>query len=282
MIATDDGFWASGEKRSSEQSDKGLMEIACEQIRKSYQSRQGSTLALHNVSFQVAAQEFVCIVGPSGCGKTTLLKLIAGLQTPDSGSITFGGQAGSLPSSQPTCAMVFQDQGLFPWLTVLENAAFGLEMQGVDRQTRQTGATAWLRNVGLADFLHSYPHQLSGGMRQRVALARAFLAGTPILLMDEPFAALDAQTRLLMQAELLSLWQNERKTVIYVTHDIEEAIWLGDRVLILSGRPGQILEDLAIPLARPRTLLHQMSTAEQTIMTEYRWHIWNRLKAEIE
>lgn len=255
------------------------MKIACQEIRKSYQSRQGSTLALHNLSFQVAAQEFVCIVGPSGCGKTTLLKLIAGLQAPDSGCIVLGGGADAFKPQRPTCAMVFQDQGLFPWLTVLENAAFGLEMQGVDRQTRQARATQWLSNVGLADFLHSYPHQLSGGMRQRVAIARAFLADAPILLMDEPFGALDAQTRLLMQAELLTLWQNERKTVVYVTHDIEEAIWLGDRVLLLSGRPGQILEELPIPLDRPRALLYQMTASEQTIMTEYRWHIWKRLAA---
>lgn len=257
------------------------MNITCQHIQKSYQSRQGSTLALHNISFVVAAQEFVCIVGPSGCGKTTLLKLIAGLQAPDQGVIAFGGQNDVAAQSRPTCAMVFQDQGLLPWLTVLENAAFGLEAQGVDRQTRQVRASQWLHNVGLAGFLHSYPHQLSGGMRQRVAIARAFLADTPILLMDEPFAALDAQTRLLMQAELLALWQSARKTVIYVTHDIEEAIGLGDRVLILSGRPGQLLEDLPIPLARPRALLHQLSASEQTLMTEYRWHIWKKLTAPV-
>jgi NitT/TauT family transport system ATP-binding protein len=255
------------------------MEITCQQIQKSYQSRQGSTLALHNISFQVAAHEFLCVVGPSGCGKTTLLKLIAGLQTPDRGSITFGGETEVGSVTQPISAMVFQDQGLFPWLTVLENAAFGLEMQGVDRQTRHRRAEAWLSTVGLTGFLHSYPHQLSGGMRQRVAIARAFLAAAPVLLMDEPFGALDAQTRLLMQAELLTLWQSARKTVIYVTHDIEEAIWLGDRVLILSGRPGRLLEELPIPLARPRALLHEMSAAEQTIMTEYRWHIWKKLAA---
>lgn len=255
------------------------MEITCQQIRKSYQNRQGGTLALHNISFQVVAQEFVCLVGPSGCGKTTLLKLIAGLQTPDSGRIAFGEKVGPRKPQRPICAMVFQDQGLFPWLTVLENAAFGLEMQGVARQTRQARATQWLEKVGLADFLTSYPHQLSGGMRQRVAIARAFLTDCPILLMDEPFGALDAQTRLLMQAELLTLWQNERKTVIYVTHDIEEAIWLGDRVLILSERPGQLVEELPIPLPRPRQHLHELSAAEQKIMTEYRWHIWKKLAA---
>lgn len=258
------------------------MEIACQQIRKSYRSRQGNTLALQNISFQVAAEEFVCIVGSSGCGKTTLLKLIAGLQSPDQGVITFGGQSGMVAKSRPTCTMVFQDQGLFPWLTVLENAAFGLEMQGVDRQTRHRRAEAWLSNVGLADFLHSYPHQLSGGMRQRVAIARAFLADAPILLMDEPFGALDAQTRLLMQAELLRLWSEQRKTVLYVTHDIEEAILLGDRVLIMSARPGQILEDLSIPLARPRNLLEPTTAAEQATITEYRWHIWNRLKSAVQ
>lgn len=258
------------------------MEITCQQIRKSYQSRQGSTLALHNISFAVAAQEFVCIVGPSGCGKTTLLKLIAGLQSPDHGSLAFGGQTAGVPASRPPCAMVFQDQGLFPWLTVLENAAFGLEMQGIDRQTRDARTGHWLSTVGLADFLHSYPHQLSGGMRQRVAIARAFLADAPILLMDEPFGALDAQTRLLMQAELLRLWSEQCKTVLYVTHDIEEAILLGDRVLIMSARPGQILEDLSIPLARPRNLLEQTTAAEQATITEYRWHIWNRLKSEVQ
>ena len=206
---------------------------------------------LEGVSFSVKQNDFVCIVGPSGCGKTTLLRLIAGLIKPSQGSIRF---THPQEGRRPQTAMVFQHQGLFPWMTVLDNVAFGLEMQGMARASRQTQASEFVSRVGLGDFLHAYPHQLSGGMRQRVAILRAFLSNPQILLMDEPFGALDAQTRILMQQELLNTWRENPKTVIYITHDIEEAILLGDRVLVMSGRPGKISEDIAIDLPRPRTL----------------------------
>ena len=172
--------------------------------------------------------------------------------------------------------MVFQDHGLFPWMTVLDNIAFGLEVQGVAPQDRRKAAQNLLERVHLHGFAHSYPHQLSGGMRQRVGVARAFLANPDILLMDEPFGALDAQTRLILQEELLGIWREEKKTVIYVTHDIEEAILLGDRVLVLSGRPGHIRADITIPLPRPRDLLATSGPNVQAIKTS----IWNLIEAE--
>lgn len=276
------------------------MGFECVQISKSFWSRNGEVLALQSVDFIVGEEEFVCIVGPSGCGKTTLLKIIAGLVQPTTGEIVFANQP---QNGQPRSAMVFQEQGLFPWMTVQDNVAFGLEMQGIGRDKRRWEARDFLGKVGLADFIHSYPHELSGGMRQRVAILRAFLANPQILLMDEPFGSLDSQTRLVMQEELLRIWKEHRKTVVYVTHDIEEAILLGDRVLVMSGRPGHIRQDIPIPLERPRFLAHprndqpdqdkrgngsyhHTSPSEQppTVpvdIAEIRWHIWKMLEDEV-
>ena len=229
---------------------------------------------MDDVTFSVGEQQFVCIVGPSGCGKTTLLRLIAGLLEPSSGQITFAAE----PSSgQLRSALVFQEHGLFPWMTVLDNVAFGLEMQRVDRQERNDRARSFIEKVGLATFANSYPHELSVGMSQRVGIARAFVADAQILLMDEPFGSLDTQTRLVLQEELLRIWKDYRKLVVYVTHDIEEAILLGDRVLVMSGRPGRIREDIPIPLARPRDL----TARDDSEVTGIKWHIWNMLEAEV-
>jgi NitT/TauT family transport system ATP-binding protein len=251
-----------------------LMAFACQDLYKEYQSRNNVIPALENVSFRVREQEFVCIVGPSGCGKTTLLKLIAGLLEPSSGRIVFGSE---LPYDQPRSALVFQEHGLFPWMSVLDNVAFGLEMQGVGRLERRDRARAFIEKVGLAPFAHSYPHELSVGMRQRVGIARAFVADPQILLMDEPFSSLDAQTRLVLQEELLRIWRDHKKLVVYVTHDIEEAVLLGDRVLVMTGRPGSIREEIPIPLPRPRAL----SAREQPEVMEIKWHIWNMLEDEV-
>jgi NitT/TauT family transport system ATP-binding protein len=219
------------------------------------------------------SNEFLCIVGPSGCGKTTLLKIIAGIQIPSQGTLRFTQPA---PRKVPRCAMVFQDHGLFPWLSIVDNVAFGMETQGVPKPERLAKSLDWLASMGLAAFSRHYPHELSGGMRQRVALGRAFLSNSPILLMDEPFSALDAQMRLVLQTELLQYWANKRQTVIYVTHDIDEAILLGDRILIMSGRPGKILEEHRVPLSRPR--------APQDIahpdVTKLKWRIWKTIQAE--
>ena len=250
------------------------MGFQCVQLSKTFFSQRGRVNALKSVNFDVKDQEFLCIVGPSGCGKTTLLKLIAGLIKPTSGQILFSND----PSNgQPRTAMVFQDQALFPWMNVLDNVAFGLEMQGIDRKERRSQAYDLLKKVGLDGFYYSYPHELSGGMRQRVAILRAFLANPLILLMDEPFGALDSQTRLVMQEELLRIWKDHRKTIIYVTHDIEEAILLGDRILVMSGRPTSIRQEIIVPLERPR----QLMIRDHPEVIEIRWHIWKMLEDEV-
>jgi len=250
------------------------MRFECQHLSKVYQTQSGIVPALEDVTFSVGEQEFVCVVGPSGCGKSTLLKLIAGLLEPTAGRIVF--RAGS-SDGRPQTALVFQEHGLFPWMTVLDNVAFGLEMQGVGRQERHERARAFIDRVGLLPFATNYPHELSVGMRQRVGIARAFVADAPILLMDEPFGSLDAQTRLVLQEELLRIWRDHQKLVVYVTHDIEEAVLLGDRVLVMTGRPGRIREEIPIPLGRPRNL----SAREQPKVVEIRWHIWKTLEDEV-
>ncbi len=237
-------------------------------------SAQTPVAALDGVNFSVARQEFVCIVGPSGCGKTTLLKLVAGLLRPVRGQVQF-----RLPPdpSRPQNAMVFQHQGLFPWMTVLENVAFGLEMRAIARAEWHARASEYISRVGLGDFMNAYPHQLSGGMRQRVAILRAFLTDPQILLMDEPFGALDAQTRILMQQELLNTWRENPKTVVYVTHDIEEAILLGDRILVMSGRPGTIRADIPVRIPRPRDLTMRVNVEFERIRNQ----VWSIIEMEV-
>lgn len=230
--------------------------------------------AVENLSFQAADGEFVVIVGPSGCGKTTLLRVIAGLIQPTSGTLAFKGWPG--PDTPPRRSMVFQEQGLFPWMTVLENTSFGLEMQRVSRADSQRQAMYFLEIMGIDEFANSFPHELSGGMRQRVAIARAFISDAPILLMDEPFRALDAQTRLVLQEELLRIWQKHHKLVFYITHDIDEAILLGDRVLVMSGRPGHIREEVPITFPRPRDLTGRAYPE----LKEMEWQIWKMLEPQ--
>jgi NitT/TauT family transport system ATP-binding protein len=246
--------------------------FSCEGITKHFTEKQERLSALQDVTFSIAQGEFVCVVGPSGCGKSTLLRIMAGLIRRSAGDMQFA----ALDGARPHTAMVFQSQGLLPWMNVLDNVAFGLEMQGVDKRARNTQARDFLEKVGLKDFVRAYPHTLSGGMRQRVAILRAFLADPEILLMDEPFGMLDAQTRLVMQEELLRLWQERRHTVVYVTHDVEEAILLGDRILVMSGRPGRIMADIPVKLTRPR---ERERILEKT--TGMRLRIWNMLRDEV-
>jgi NitT/TauT family transport system ATP-binding protein len=248
------------------------MGFDCQALSKSYRTRSGTIRALEETTFSVSEQEFVCIVGPSGCGKTTLLKLIAGLLTPTSGCIVFGD---GREDGRPRNAMVFQEHGLFPWMTVLDNVAFGLEMRGLGRRERRAQAGWFVEQVGLGPFADCYPHVLSVGMRQRVGIARAFLTNPQLLLMDEPLGSVDAQTKRVLQEELLRLWQKHPKTVIYVTHDIEEAVLLGDRVLVMSGRPGRIREEIPVPLGRPRRLDKDCSD-----VLDIKWHIWQMLEEE--
>jgi NitT/TauT family transport system ATP-binding protein len=228
---------------------------------------------LANISFAVAHNEFLCIVGPSGCGKTTLLKMIAGIVKPTSGEVIFGAGSSHIPRN----ALVFQEHGLFPWMTVLENVAFGLEMERVSRKVRQQAALEFIGKVGLEGFSSNYPHELSVGMRQRVALARAFLTDVEILLMDEPFGSLDVQTKLVLQQELLQLWNGDQRLVIYVTHDIEEAILLADRILVLTGLPGEICDEIPVDLKRPRDL----SNNRIREVSELRNRIWKMLEQEV-
>jgi len=248
------------------------MELQVRQVAKSYPSPRGAVTALADTSFTVSGGEFVCLVGPSGCGKSTLLRLVAGLLTADKGAIALSGWP-----NPPRRRLIFQDHSLFPWMTVLDNVAFGLEMEGVGLGIRRERAAAQLATMGMADFAGHYPHELSGGMRQRAAIARAFVTKPDILLMDEPLRALDAQMRLVVQEELLTLWQASRPMVLYVTHDIEEALLLGDRVLVMSGQPGHIREDLRPPFGRPRDL----SGRSHLELEELKWHIWSMLEQEV-
>jgi NitT/TauT family transport system ATP-binding protein len=229
--------------------------------------------AIDDLSFEIANGEFACVVGPSGCGKTTLLRIVAGLQLPSGGAAEVDTTAG--PGRPPT-AMVFQDHGLFPWMTVADNVAFGLERRDVPRDEKRRIAAAFLSRIGLKRFLDRCPHELSAGMQQRVGIARAFVSDAPVLLMDEPFGALDAQTRLLLQEELLALWTASRKTVLFVTHDIEEAVRLGDRILVLSGRPARLRTSMTILLPRPRG---EESLASPEAL-EIRRAVWELLRDE--
>jgi NitT/TauT family transport system ATP-binding protein len=241
------------------------------------QKRIGQTMqALAAVNFAVHRGEFVSIVGPSGCGKTTLLNIASGLLKPTGGTFAVRGEAVSGPGKDR--AMVFQDPSLLPWRTVLGNVLYGVECQGGDTKAVGGQALQLIKLVGLEGFERYYPHELSGGMRQRVNLARALLTDPEVLLMDEPFAALDAQTREAMQAELLRVWAETRKTVLFITHQIDEAVYLSDRVLVFGSHPGRLLEEVSIEAARPRPL--SMKREEQ--LMGYERHIWSLIKPEKE
>jgi NitT/TauT family transport system ATP-binding protein len=229
--------------------------------------------AVKSTSFLVRDGEFVCIVGPSGCGKSTLLRIIADLLPPTAGQVRFDRDS---PVGAPRCGLVFQEHGTLPWLSVLDNVAFGLERSGLNRRERRARAFAFVERVGLGTFAHALPHELSVGMRQRVGIARAFVSGAPVLLMDEPFGSLDAQTRRVLQSELLRIWQEDRKLVVFVTHDIEEAVLLGDRVLVMSGRPGRIREVIPVPFGRPRDM-----PRDHRNVSEITWHIWRLLEEDV-
>lgn len=228
-----------------------MAKLVLDRVEKVYGGVRGEPVrALSGVSFQVEDGEFCSVVGPSGCGKTTLLHIIAGFEQPTSGCVKVDGKGVGGPGWQRT--VVFQDYALFSWMTVVQNIAFGLEMKRVPGPEREQRVREYVKLVGLTGFEHRYPHELSGGMRQRVCLARALAVDPDILLMDEPFAALDAQTREYMQDELVRIWQRERKTIVFVTHSIDEAVKLSDRIVVLSGRPGRVKANITVDLGRPR------------------------------
>ena len=219
-------------------------------VERRFESSTGSTLALQATDLDVAENDFVTILGPSGCGKSTLLRIVAGLDHPTAGEVRLDGRPVRGPGADR--GMVFQSYTLFPWLSVLDNVCFGLRERGLSRAQQVEIAQGFIAKVGLNGFEHHYPKQLSGGMQQRTALARALANGPRMLLMDEPFGALDHQTRELMQELLLGIWEAEAKTVLFVTHDIDEAVFIGSRVVLMSARPGRIKLDRLVPLPHPR------------------------------
>jgi NitT/TauT family transport system ATP-binding protein len=241
--------------------------VTCDGIGHTFSGDRGEVEALRDVSLTVHEHEFVCVVGPSGCGKSTLLRIIAGLESPSRGSVQFHGDAAN---RSVRGGLVVQEHGTFPWLSALDNVAFGLAIEGMPRAERRARAAAFLERVGLSSFAHHYPHELSVGMRQRLGIGRAMVVDAPLLLMDEPFAALDAQTRRRMQDELLRLWATDRRTVLFVTHDIDEAVLLADRVIVMSARPGRILADLAVRFERPRDLRRDYLRARDLVEEVWR------------
>jgi NitT/TauT family transport system ATP-binding protein len=226
--------------------------LRVENLSKIFGSGKRTVTALDNINFVTHRREFLCVVGPSGCGKSTLVRILAGLEEHTSGSVLLQGKPVSEPGSDR--GMVFQGYTLFPWLTVKKNVMFGLEVNGLGKFEAERQALQWLALIGLERFAESYPHQLSGGMKQRVAIARALANQPPILLMDEPFGALDAQTRCRMQAHLLEIWRKIDITIVFITHDLDEAIFLADRILVLSAHPGRVEELIEVPVPRPRSL----------------------------
>ena len=257
-----------------------IPKVGLSEISLSYRTQSGERLlALEGINLDVRAGEFLCIVGPSGCGKSTLLHLIAGLQAPTSGQILVDGKPIQGPGTDRI--MIFQDHGLFPWLTVGQNVEFGMKMKGLPKAERHDKMQHYLRLVHLGKFENSYVHQLSGGMRQRVAIARALATEPDVLLMDEPFAALDAQTRDLLHDELERIWRDTGRTIIFVTHNVRETVRLGDRVVLLTFRPGRVKSEFPINLPRPRSLEDPtVALAAREVLDELRDDINRSLDAE--
>ena len=250
------------------------MKLECRELCKSFGDGATAVSVLEGVGFDLADREILCVVGPSGCGKSTLLKILAGLLEADSGRVV-GFPADGNP--RPANALVFQDHGLFPWMNVLDNVAFGLRMAGIDRRASAARAAEQIARMGLERFARRHPHELSVGMRQRVNLARALLVDPDVVLLDEPFAALDAQSRLVLQEELLANVERSGKSIVYVTHDIEDAVLMGDRVLVLSGRPARVRDEIAVPLPRPRDLEERGDPRVARLVRR----IWNQLETEV-
>jgi len=250
--------------------------LRVEGVAKAFVTPTGAAMpVLKDISFTAGAGEFLAIVGPSGCGKTSLLRILDGLMPADGGAIALDGRAVAGPG--PDRGFVFQSDSLLPWRTVADNVGFGLELQGRDRERSRRVVADLVTLVGLAGFERYYPHQLSGGMRQRVNLARALAVDPEVLLMDEPFAALDAQTREMMQAELLRIWAERRKTVLFITHQIDEAVYLADRVVVFSARPSVVKATITVDLPRPRPLSAKRQPAMLACVDE----IWRLIEEEV-
>ncbi len=253
---------------------EGNIKVSIRNVVKKYDTRNGEMIALNGANLDIMENEFICVIGPSGCGKSTLLNIIAGLLEPTSGEVIVDGN--KVQGTGVDRGVVFQQYALFPWLTVKKNVQFGLKLQGKPQAEMDAIAEKYIKMVGLEKFTDSYPKELSGGMKQRVAIARAYAVNPSVLLMDEPFGALDAQTRTQLQTELLKTWQEENKTCFFVTHDIEEAIVLASRVVIMSARPGRIKEIIDIDIPHPRDQATKMSPR----FIELKNYIWSQVYQE--
>ncbi|MBO0992721.1 ABC transporter ATP-binding protein [Bacillus sp. SD088] len=253
--------------------------FSIEHLSKTYQSGAETTTTLRDINLTINSNEFICIIGPSGCGKSTLLEILGGLRTVSAGEVHFQGKPLEKPSKR--IGVIFQDASLYPWRTIEQNVGIGLEMRGVKKKDRREAIHSYLDMVGLNGFATNYPHQLSGGMKQRAGIARALVNDPDVLLMDEPFGALDHLTRLSMQDDLLQIWSKEKKTVVFVTHDVAEAVFLADRVVLMSPRPGKVKEIFSIKQQRPRNrddeqllklqskIYESINRAKEKIMPEY-------------
>ncbi|MBN3802645.1 ABC transporter ATP-binding protein [Paraburkholderia sp. Ac-20336] len=251
------------------------VKIRLRNLTKSFETAGGKVTALDNVSLDIPTGCFFMIVGPSGCGKTTLLRILANLEAPTSGTVEITSPAQNRPGN----SMVFQGDSLFPWMTVFNNAAYGLALRGVPKAQIRETVGYYLDRTGLTRFAKAYPHQLSGGMRQRVSIVRAFANDPDILLMDEPFSALDEQNKLLLQEELLRIWDETRKTVLFITHSVDEAATLGDRIMIMTAQPGCVKRVIDVPFQRPRSVLELRAQPEYG---EFVYSIWGQLREEVE
>ena len=251
-----------------------MAEIEIRNVTKSYETKNGLYKALDTVNFEIEKNEFICVIGPSGCGKTTLLNMIAGLLMPTTGEIKVAGEVVTGPGKGK--GVVFQQYALYPWMNVLDNVAFGLKLKHVAKEEREKIAMKYIDIVGLSKFAKHYPKELSGGMKQRVALARAYTANSDILLMDEPFGALDAQTRAQLQENLLNTWQTEKKTCFFITHDVDEAVLLATKVVIMSAGPGRITEVIPIDLPYPRNQATKLLPEHNQIKNQ----IWTKAYKE--
>jgi len=250
------------------------VKLRVQNLSKSFSLNRIETHALQDVTLDFFTNEFCVIVGPSGCGKTTLLRMLAGLEEPTSGEVIYG----NCNPAKPKCNLVFQEQAVFPWMTVWENIAFGLRRRGVKGAELKNIVDHFLNITGLAGFWNYYPYQLSGGMKQRVGVARAFANDPEILLMDEPFASLDEQNKTLLQDELLRIWEETKKTVVFITHSIDEAISLGDRVIVMTNRPGRIKSIIPIRFGRPRRMMELRKDAAYGDLV---YRVWQLLYEEV-
>ena len=250
------------------------IKLKIQNVSKNYDARNAKVTALNQVDLEIRENEFVCVIGPSGCGKSTLLNIIAGLIEPSQGKVFLDGE--EIKGTGKERGVVFQQYALFPWLTVLENVKFGLKLQRLPDKEATEIAMRYIKSVDLEDFVNAYPKERSGGIKQRVAIARAYAVNPEVLLLDEPFGALDAQTRAQLQTELLNTWQTEKKTCFFITHDVDEAILLASRIIIMSARPGRIKQILDVDIPYPRT----QETKNSAKFLEMKAEIWNEVYEE--